>query len=447
MNALDVNCEKSFSHIVSKLPSYAKISIDTRTLSSGDVFVALDGKNFKGHKFAQEALYKGACAVVQSFESTFTNALAFCVQDPLAFLHYIARHRRYSIKGLCYAVTGSVGKTTTKEGIAHVLKHFGQTYFSASSYNNHIGVPLSIANCPPGARYTVFEVGTNHPGEIASLVALVKPDVSVLTPISEAHIGNFHDISSIVLEKFEIFTGQIGVLPYEYSFDAALKNKISWLTYGLKKGDVHIINISDHGEVQVRTPQGKVTYRPSSLASHWIEGNLGILAALIPENIDLQQGAEHLSSFVPLRGRGAVICYDLLKIRCIDESYNAAPLAMRACILDFAIRKVPGRKILCLGEMGELGVHGPRLHQELIAYIEQVKGAHIFLVGELFQKTFEILSKMGYSVYWATEVFALLDTVKSVLLPLDTLLVKGSNATRMYQICSFLEKWNISLIV
>ncbi|GAJ45815.1 putative UDP-N-acetylmuramoyl-tripeptide--D-alanyl-D-alanine ligase [Holospora elegans E1] len=446
MNFFTANKIETSYDGISSLPPYSGVSIDTRTLMPGELFIALDGNNFKGHQFVQEALKKGACAAVQSFEAPFVDSRVFLVKDPLAVLQNIAQQHRKIIKGVCYAVTGSVGKTTTKEGLAHVLKHFGKTYASASSYNNHIGVPLSIANCPAETQYTVFEIGTNHPGEISPLVSYVNPDVSVLTSICEAHIENFENLQSIAQEKFEIFSGKIGILPTHCPFKALLDQKdIHWITYGMNEGDVHVEYLNEVNSIlRVKTPWGALTYRPSSFCPHWIEGNLGILAALLSEKIDLQKAAESLSSFFPLKGRGALMHYDTLNITCIDESYNAAPLAMRACIQAFGVRDVPGRKILLLGEMGELGDHGPKLHKDLTNYIENVKAAHIFLVGKLFEESAKILSKKGHSVYWGMEIFSLFNALKSLLISSDTLLVKGKNAAKMNKIFQFLEEWNNS---
>ncbi|PPE04236.1 UDP-N-acetylmuramoyl-tripeptide--D-alanyl-D-alanine ligase [Holospora curviuscula] len=429
------------------LPLYTGVSIDTRTLVPGDLFIALDGPNFQGHRFTQEALAKGACAVVQAHENNTQDPRVLWVSDSLALLQYIARDRRKKFRGLCYAVTGSVGKTTTKEGLVHVLKHFGPTHASVSSYNNHIGVPLTLANCPPEARYGIFEVGTNHPGEIEELVSYVQPDVSILTAISEAHIENFQTLKAIAEEKFKIFSGKIGILPTHCPFIEVLNKKnLQWITYGIEEGDVHCKKVNFESKAQallhVYTPWGEISYRPSSWCSHWIEGNLGILAALSTAGVDLQEASRYLSSFSPLKGRGAFIYYDSLDIGCIDESYNAAPLAMRACIQAFGLSEVPGRKILLLGEMGELGDHGPRLHEELIPFINAVGAEHIFLVGALFQESAFLLAQKGASVHWGLELFLLLDTIKFLLLPKDTLLVKGKNSANMCQIFSWLESWN-----
>ena len=431
------------------LPSYTRISIDTRTLLPGDLFIALNGPNFQGSVFTQEALSKGACAVIQEYggAETLQDPRIFRVEDSLALLYCLAQSRRKKIKGLCYAITGSAGKTTTKEGLAYVLRNFGMTHASTSSYNNHIGVPLSVANCPAEAQYAIFEVGTNHPGEIEPLVAHVQPHISMLTTLSEAHIENFRDIKAIAEEKFEIFRGEIGILPVDFPFVYLRdKKKIRWITYGLEKGDVHSKGPwgTPQTVLQVYTPKGKVAYCPSLWCPHWIEVNLGILAAFLATDIDLQEACDHLSSFLPLKGRGAFVYYDALDIGCIDESYNAAPVAMRSCIHAFALRQVPGRKILILGEMGELGHHGPRLHEELVPLVESVYASHIFLVGELFHDIAISLAQKGHEVYWALALSSVLDTLKSVLLPGDTVLVKGKNSAHMNEVLSMLERWNVS---
>lgn len=435
----------SISALCNALPFYHSISIDSRTLEPGALFIALDGKNFQGADFALNALERGASAVVQSRWKHHHDERIFWAETPLDVLRCLAQNRRKVSKAVFYAITGSVGKTTTKEGLSKILKHVGPTYASASSYNNHIGVPLTLANCPLDAEYAVCEVGTNHPGEIASLVSYVQPDISILTAVSGAHIEHFGSVEAIFQEKCSIFSGKIGVFPEEFTFRDELMKRYpnhDWVTFGLRSGDVHVAQGLEQkkGTLTLCSPQGPVSYVPSSWNHHWIETNMAILATVCASKLDIQSAAEVLSSFTPLKGRGAVRYYDRLGVRCIDESYNAAPQAMQSCLEAFTLAQ--GRKILVLGEMGELGNHAPALHTALIPYIENVQAEHIFLIGNLFNEVYEVVSQRTPHTRLASDVSEILEELKDSIEFGDTLLLKGKNSAKIWRVLDTLSLWN-----
>ena len=441
MNALDLD------GIVERLVPYQGISTDSRTIKPGEVFIALDGPNFQGADFALEALNQGASAVVQSRWKAPPDPRMIWAESPLAILRHLAQIRRSNVQGTVFAVTGSVGKTTTKAGLAHVLGTLGSVHASAASYNNHIGVPLTLANTPADSVYSIFEVGTNHPGEIDELVHYVRPDISVLTGISEAHIGHFGSLQAIAEEKFSIFQGKIGVLPSQCVFQARLRDRYPvhmWVTFGIKEGDVRVQEVSED-RITVRTPQAEITYKPTCMDSHWIESNLIIFAAVHAAGLDVKHAAAALESFSPLKGRGQRIHYPRLNIWCIDDTYNAAPQAMRKCLEAFAQRAVPGRKILILAEMGELGEHSQALHDALIPLIQEVKAAHIILVGAAFEAGAALLVRSGYPVQYYADVQPLYSQLRSMILPQDTLWVKGKNSAQLWRVLDAIHAWDAEI--
>lgn len=431
--------------IFERLAPYQGVSTDSRTIMPGEVFIALDGPNFQGADFAMQALDRGACAVVQSRWKNHEDPRIIWAESPLEVLDDLAQQRRKAIQGTVFAVTGSVGKTTTKAGLAHVLRDFGSVHASAASYNNHIGVPLTLANTPLDSAYSIFEVGTNHPGEILELVQYIHPDISILTGVSEAHIGNFRSLEAIAEEKCSIFQeGKVGVLPS----NCVLQNRVlkryperTWVTFGAAQGDIHVLDVQE-GKLRVHTPQGEVKYKLTSADHHWIDSNLIILAAVHAAGLDVQQAALALESFYPLKGRGQVVHYPGLNIWCVDDTYNAAPQAVRACLKAFAHRCVPGRKILVLAEMGELGTHSQALHEALIPDIKAVNAAHIFLMGDAFEAVAAALARCGHPAHYCAGIDVLCARLCDVLVPQDTVWVKGKNSAQMWRVLERLHAWD-----
>jgi UDP-N-acetylmuramoyl-tripeptide--D-alanyl-D-alanine ligase len=438
MNLADLHC------IFEKLAPYQGVSTDSRTMMPGEVFIALDGPNFQGADFAEHALARGACAVVQSRWRNHEDPRILWAESPLNVLYYMAQQRRCHIQGTVFAVTGSVGKTTTKAGLAHVLGTFGSVYASAASYNNHIGVPLTLANTPLDSQYSIFEVGTNHPGEIRELVQYIRPDISMLTAVSEAHIANFGSLEVIAEEKFSIFQGRVGVFSSDCVFQDRLHKRYpdrTWVTFGIEHGDIYVSNMRED-RITVQTPQGQVVYKATCTDRHWIESNLIVLAAVHAAGLDVHQAGLALESFHPLKGRGQVVHYPRLKVWCIDDTYNAAPQAMRAGLAAFAQRKVPGRKLLILAEMGELGAHSQALHEALIPYIKALGEAEVFLMGGAFKDIAGVLCEQGCSVQWHEHIASLCAQLRQALLPQDTVWVKGKNSAQLWRVLDALHTWD-----
>jgi UDP-N-acetylmuramoyl-tripeptide--D-alanyl-D-alanine ligase len=447
--------DKSF--FFKKFPE-SQISIDTRTLRPGDLFIALQGENFKGDNFAQEALAKGACGVVCGPQGPRGPGILM-VEDTLAYLTQQAALARQKFQGTVIAVTGSVGKTTVKEGLRHMLQALlgpRAVHASIKSFNNHIGLPLTLANLPETTPFGLFEVGTNHPGEIESLVGLLKPHLAILTQVSLAHAGHFGTLGAIAMEKSAIFTqANQGILSRDLSCYDQVKawgherGCKQWLTFGRHPAsDIRLLIVEKNldgeaCEVTTAFPGGIVRYTLSCPWDHWIENSLVFLAGAYALGKDMVRAAESLATFFPVQGRGKVLTFPERDVTVVDESYNAAPQAMAACLSAFAERKISfaGRKILVLGEMRELGDNSLSEHEKLVPLICQVKAGHIFLCGQAFRGAYEHL-KQDFPVTWGIDLEEIKQGFLQVLQPKDTIFLKGSNGMALWRALDWLRSEN-----
>jgi UDP-N-acetylmuramoyl-tripeptide--D-alanyl-D-alanine ligase len=339
------------------------VSIDTRTLQKGDLFVALSGVR-DGHDFVPDALAKGAAAAVVS-RSVATQIPQFIVPDvqkALELLGAYGRARARAVKAV--TVTGSNGKTSTKEMLAALLG----AHASVASYNNHFGVPLTLARLPADATYGIFEVGMSAPGEIAPLSRQVKPDVALVTSVGPAHLERMGSLDAIRIEKLSIaaglgLTGTL-VLP----LDVAPENiPQRLLRFSLtQKADTYVESLTEiSGGWRVKAVVGphQVGFDLHMDGCHQVHNALGALTCVWALGADVQAAAERLNRVTAYEGRGNVI--EVAGVAIVNESYNANPASMRATLETFRRRPVTGRRIAVLGDMREIGPEGPRFHADL----------------------------------------------------------------------------------
>ncbi len=441
-------------------PDIAGISIDTRTLAKGEAFFAIQGDNRDGHDFVDGALKAGAglAVVARSKRAMFAaDAPLLVVDDVLEALRDLARAARARLAGTVIAVTGSVGKTGTKEALRLALSADGETHASAASYNNHWGVPLSLARCPAGVKYAVFEIGMNHAGEITPLTQLVRPHVAIITTVAPVHLEYFGSVEKIADAKAEIFAGiepgGAAVLnrdnaQFERLAAAARAAKVARIvTFGeAADADARLIRHSlqaDSSTVQANILGEDVTYKLGAPGKHIVVNSLGVLAAVSLAGADLALAALALNRLTAPVGRGARVTLAMPggSALLIDESYNANPASMAAAIalLGQADIGTHGRRIAVLGDMLELGSQGETLHS---AVGKQVEAANIDLVycsGPLMHWLWEALPsgrRGGYAGTAAELAPAVLDAVRAG----DAVMVKGSLGSKMGPIVKALER-------
>ncbi|GAA0237590.1 UDP-N-acetylmuramoyl-tripeptide--D-alanyl-D-alanine ligase [Methylorubrum aminovorans] len=434
-------------------------SIDTRSLEPGDLFFAIRGEARDGHDFVPAALGKGAGAAVvtagraEEFEGAGpVLAVPGEGDDPvLEAMRRLGLAARARTEAAIVAVTGSVGKTGTKEALRHVLSAQGATHASVASYNNHWGVPLTLARMPEDSRFGVFEIGMNHGAEILPLTAMVRPDVALITTVEPVHIEHFRSLSAIADAKGEIFSGLkpggVAVINrdnpnYERLLAHAHASRAGRVvTFGEHaSADVcaHRILLRPDVSVVDATVMGvPVTYQLGTPGRHVAMNSLGVLACIHALGADLARAALSLASLKPPVGRGerTALRIEDGEAFLIDESYNANPASIRAALATLAgIDTGPkGRRIAVLGDMKELGAAGEALHRELADAVAANGIDRVFAVGPLMAHLFEALPMpvRGTAGLTAEDVT---DAVLATLRPGDAVMVKGSNSMRMVRI-------------
>ncbi|MBX9773554.1 MAG: UDP-N-acetylmuramoylalanyl-D-glutamyl-2,6-diaminopimelate--D-alanyl-D-alanine ligase [Xanthobacteraceae bacterium] len=435
------------------------ISIDSRSIGRSDAFFAIKGDNRDGHDFVPAALANGAgLAVVASDKRDGfpKDAPLLAVPDVLEGLRSLARAARARSPAKRIGVTGSVGKTGTKEALRLALAPSGETHASVASYNNHWGVPLSLARCPASARFAVFEMGMNHAGEIEPLTQLVSPHVAIITTIAPVHLENLGSIEAIADAKAEIFRGLVPVgaavinrdIPqYARLARAAEAVGARVVSFGEHaKADARLIKSSlqaDCSTVQARILGADVTYKLGAPGRHVVSNSLAVLAAASLAGADLALAALALASLMPPTGRGARSELRLPggNVLLIDESYNANPASMQAAIalLGQAEVAAPGRRIAVLGDMLELGPTGAELHRGLVEPVMAQGIDLVFCCGPLMHSLWEALPSERRGAYAETSA-ALEPQVLAAVRAGDAVMVKGSLGSRMGPIVQALEK-------
>ncbi|HWX89019.1 MAG TPA: UDP-N-acetylmuramoyl-tripeptide--D-alanyl-D-alanine ligase [Rhizomicrobium sp.] len=422
------------------------LSIDTRTLKEGDLFVALKGDHRDGHDFLRAAFdAKAGAALVSHAPDGMTGPL-LTVAHTQRGLEDLARAARARSNAKILAVTGSAGKTTTKEILRLACNALGRTYASAASHNNHWGVPLSLASLPRDAEYGIFEVGMNHFGELRNLVSLVRPHLALITTIAPAHLEFFGNCESIADAKSEIFEGLLpggaALIPSDSLYAERLKARAKQaqvsniVTFGVG-GDAKLISHAPDGEgmrVKADILGRAVDCYVGAPGGHIAQNVVGALTAVALLEGDVLNAAAALKNFTALKGRGAR--FEAGGIQVIDESYNANPASMAAALA--LLGAAAGRKIAVLGDMLELGEGGAAHHAGLTAPIDANKVDLVFASGPQMKALWDALPPRLRGAY-AESAAVLMPQVLAALKSGDTLLVKGSNGARMSLIIDALK--------
>jgi len=427
--------------------SVAGVSIDSRTVQPRDLFIALRGPNHDGHDFVPDALVRGAAAVVDRVPQHPSAAPLVVVADTMAALGALGRAARARSTARIAALTGSVGKTGTKEALRLALSAQAPTHASAASHNNHWGVPLSLARAPRAAVYAVYELGMNAPGEIAALARLVRPQVAMITTIEAAHLGFFPSLEAIAEAKGEIFEGLepggIAVLnadsPHHRRL-AALAQAAGCarvIGFGAAEGaDARLLEmrLDPEGSDVVMALDGReLAFRIGAPGEHWVRNALGVVACAHALGADPETAAQALAAFTPPAGRGRQHRIPVAggAFTLIDDSYNANPASVRAALR--VLGAAPGRRLAALGDMLELGERAPQLHAALAEAAAGSGVDRVYTAGPAMGHLHEALppARRGRHVADAGE---LVPVLQAELRAGDTLLVKGSLGMRMGRI-------------
>ena len=435
------------------------ISIDSRKVSSGDLFIALQGPNFDGHKFAQAALDAGAGAVMVSDASGITDStMVLLVDDTMEALVRLGLAGRARSNAKIVAITGSGGKTGTKEALKYVLSQQGKTHASPASFNNHWGVPITLATLPADAEFGVFEIGMNHPGEISPLVKMVKPSVAVITTVVGAHTEFFKDEAEIAMTKAEIFDGLDAdgtvILNRDNMHYFALARRAKELgianmkcfgtdataNYRLFEANI----VTDGSAVRSRVGGRDLEYFIGCPGEHWVMNSLAVLGCVDAIGADSVRAAQDLADVTPPAGRGETHIVKLPSgdgtFTLIDDAYNANPTSMMAGIKVLSSSKPGegGRKIAVLGDMRELGDDAVRLHADLHQPLTALEIDRVFLVGPLMAELDKTLPAEKNAGNFATAEDAI-EPIKADLREGDVVLIKGSLGIYVSKIVSALK--------
>jgi len=435
------------------------LSIDTRTIQAGEAFFALADVR-DGHAFVPAALKAGAGLAVVAADKAGAipkDVPLLIVPDVLEGLRALARAARARSKAKFIGVTGSVGKTSSKEALRLALSRCGETHASAASYNNHWGLPLSLARCPESARFAVLEMGMNHPGEISPLTRLARPHVAIVTTVEPVHLEFFGTVEDIADAKAEIFEGVepggAAVInrdnPQFARLARAAKNAnvSNIVAFGEhEKAEARLVKFAlqpDSSTVQARILGDDVTYKMGAPGLHFILNSLAVLAAVKLAGADLALAALALADLAPATGRGVRSTLDLPggSAILIDESYNANPASMRAALALLGQASVGprGRRIAVLGDMLELGPQGPQLHGALAGAVVDNAVDLVFCSGPLMRSLWEALPSERRGGY-AEASTALEAGVLGAVRAGDAVMVKGSLGSKMGAIVKALTR-------
>jgi len=435
------------------------VSIDSRTVAPGDLFVALSGPNHDGHDYVAAAFAKGgAAAIVQRVPADISATAPLIVAaDTLASLNDLAMAARARAGARVVAVTGSVGKTGTKEMLKLALGAEGLTYATEGNLNNHWGVPLSLARLPREARFAVFELGMNHAGEITPLTRLVRPHVAVITAVEATHLEFFASTAEIADAKAEIFRGVepggTAILPRDNRHYAQLE------AAARTEGVARIESFGRHIESTARLLDAAVDpaatlvfamfgdhpigYRVGAVGMHWASNSLAVLLAARAAGVSVEAAAGALANMVAPKGRGArrSLAWDDGHIELIDDSYNASPASMRAAIATLGAARPAkhGRRIAVLGDMLELGVASKELHSGLTGPLDEWNIDLVITAGPTMRHLHDALPERRRGGH-AADADAARILVRKSLRAGDVVLVKGSAGSRMGSVVKAIEQ-------
>lgn len=417
------------------------VTFDSREVGPGDLFVAMPGTVHDGHRFVDAAIAAGARGAIVSQPISGPHVL---VEDTFAALQALGRASRERSRATILGITGSVGKTSTKEALYAALDRNrpGKVHRSVKSYNNHTGVPLSLARMPRDAEFAVLEMGMSHAGEIRALTAQVRPHLALITAIAPAHIENLGSEEAIADAKAEIFEGLeldgIAILPNDTPqrgrlLKAARRHADRIITFGGGDADVHAIHAvsaeTGGSLICAALLERELTFTISQRGEHWVLNALAVLAAVEAVGEDVAVAALALADLGGLKGRGErhAIEIDGGELLLIDESYNANPASMAATLKSLGAERDALRRIAVLGPMRELGEHSDALHAGLAPPVLDANVDRLILIGDEMRPLAEkVVGTISYDL--VSNVDEAIEVLMRIARPGDAVLVKASNS-------------------
>ena len=429
------------------------VTFDSREVEPGYLFIAMPGTVHDGHKFVDAAFAAGAAGVIVSQPVAGPHVL---VEDTFAALQALGRASRERSRATIFGVTGSVGKTSTKEALFASLDRNrpGKVHRSVKSYNNHTGVPLSLARMPRDTEFAVLEMGMNNAGEIAALTRQVRPHVAVITAIAPAHIENLGSEEAIADAKAEIFQGLepdgVAIVPNDTPHRdrlvrAARRHADRIITFGGGDADVHAIHaVTAEGGgslISAALLERELTFTISQRGEHWVSNSLAVLAAVEAVDVDVAVAGLALADMGGLKGRGERHRIELGdgEVVLIDESYNANPASMAATLKSLGEERDVRRRIAVLGPMRELGEHSAQLHASLAPAVLDAHVDELILIGDEMRPLAEqVVGKLGLDL--ARDVEDATATLMRMLHPGDAVLVKASNSVGLAKLVDCVVK-------
>ena len=455
--------KKVFDNNNLKNVNYDGVSINTKNIKKNNLFFAIRGKNTDGHEFAKEAIRKGAIkSVISKKIRQLSKNRIIKVKNTFSSLNSLAKVTRDNSYAQIIGITGSVGKTTLKNLISFALKNYGKVYHSPHSYNNKFGVPLSLSNLKNNTEYGVFEIGMDKKKEIDNLSKIVKPEIAIITNISEAHFKNFNTLKDIAKAKAEIINniskgGNI-ILNKDDKFfgflsNKAKKNGINVVSFGIKKkSDIFLLSvkkIKNYHRLKIVIKNKIFYFDTKYFTNNFAYNILACISTMFVLNLNLNKMKKKFISFEIPDGRGDVKIVKKFnkRFKFIDESYNANPLSMMSAIKNMNCynRKHNQRKLVFLCDMLELGKKSKKLHRALSSVINRSDIDKVFVCGKYIKETFNYLSrnKKGKVFKNLKEAY---DHFGKILHNNDLLMVKGSNATGLNRFSKNIKKGQISAI-
>ncbi|MEI6188402.1 MAG: UDP-N-acetylmuramoyl-tripeptide--D-alanyl-D-alanine ligase [Alphaproteobacteria bacterium] len=432
-----------------------RVCIDTRKIQPKDLFIAFKGEKVDGHEYVAEALAKGAgAAMVEYMPADVDPSRLLLVKDCSKALENLAIYNRQRLQAKVIAVTGSVGKTSTKEALHVAFSALGKTYTSQGNYNNHLGLPISMASIPTSSEYVIFEMGMSNPGEILYLTKLANPDIAIITNIAGVHLANFNSEEDVAKAKSEIFAGLnksgVVILNKESKYfstqiaEATRYNVHNIITVG-EGGDSYLVDCQaiDNGMlVKAKIINDQIEYKLSSHGVHHAYNSIAVLSAVKFFGGDLKAAANNLIHFQNVKGRGEVSKIQIgnKNITLIDDSYNASPMSVRAALhsVGTSFDKAK-RRVLILADMFELGPNEIQEHKGLCSDITNNNIDKVIAIGVLVQYLYDALPE-NVKLASFTNVTDAFSKILDLIQDQDVVLVKGSNGTKVHKLIDYFKE-------
>lgn len=431
------------------------LCIDSREAKEGDIFIALKGNRVDGHDYVEGIIDKVSAAIVEEIPKGCENKKEklILVKDSLGAIKDLAIYNRARSAAKIIAVTGSVGKTSTKEQLKIVFESLGKTYSSVGNYNSQVSCPLSIASMPLNVEYGIFELGMSYAGEIAALAKIVRPDISIITTIAPCHAENFDSVKDIARAKSEIFLGTkkdgVVILNADNEYYDVLKEEAQKAgiknikSFGERNGcDSQMKSFKREGgvsKIEASILSQEIRYKMNANGKHNAVNSVSVLTSVAAMSLDLKKAAWGLESFGSIKGRGKVseILFKGKKIELIDESYNASPISVKAALSVLGGEGESKRRVAVLADMYELGDAAMDAHKELSSdVIENID--KVITVGPLMKNLYDQLPQDKILAHFES-YSEVVEGIHDLVHDGDLVLVKGSLGTKIFELVNFME--------